>query len=146
MLIWIFGQSGAGKSTLAKRLIDVLHTQRVIHIDGDNIRSIFDNKDYSKAGRLKNGDFAIQLAKYLNNQGLDVIVSLITPYIETRRKVKQEFPKAIMVELEYAQDRTPEERLVNDYEKGEHDLLIDTTKFNSEEAFNLLFDFICKKI
>ena len=57
MIYWFTGQPGAGKTTLAKALKENLEMQNlkeVVHIDGDDIRAIFNNKDYSRAGREKN--------------------------------------------------------------------------------------------
>ena len=45
MIYWFTGQPGAGKTTLADWLATHYHT-KAIKIDGDDIRKIFDNKDY----------------------------------------------------------------------------------------------------
>ena len=52
MIYWLTGQPGAGKTTLANNLKDYI--PKSIHIDGDDMRELFDNKDYSKKGRMKN--------------------------------------------------------------------------------------------
>ena len=57
MIYWFTGQPGHGKTVLATALKQEL--DNTFHIDGDDLRAIFDNKDYSEAGRLKN----IELAK-----------------------------------------------------------------------------------
>ena len=41
MIIWIMGLSGSGKTTLAK-LILKKYKKKLIHIDGDAIRNIYD--------------------------------------------------------------------------------------------------------
>ena len=55
MIIWITGQPGSGKTTLAKAFINFISKQnpasKIINIDGDDLRSISKNKDYSKKGR-----------------------------------------------------------------------------------------------
>ena len=60
-MIYLFtGQPGSGKTTLAKKLQFWLQTEKrnwrksVLHIDGDKLRELFPNKDYSKEGREKN--------------------------------------------------------------------------------------------
>lgn len=121
MIYWLFGQPGAGKTTLAKLLIEDPEMKKLgpwVHVDGDNIREVFQNKDYSKAGRLKNGDLAIQLVQYLVGQGLNVVVSIVTPYQYTRNKVKETFPDVNMIELYYdhKEGRRDEGRMVSDYE------------------------------
>ena len=52
MIINLTGQAGAGKSTIAKELEKILYNS--IIIDGDELREIFVNKDYSEDGRRKN--------------------------------------------------------------------------------------------
>ena len=45
MIYWLTGQPGAGKTTLAKYLVEYFPKDKVIHIDGDDLRDIFKNKD-----------------------------------------------------------------------------------------------------
>ena len=57
-------------------------------IDGDEMRELFTNKDYSIKGRVANIDAAQKIAHYLHNQGKTVIVSLVAPYIDQREEFK----------------------------------------------------------
>ena len=43
MVIWIMGLSGSGKTTLAKLIIKKLKKD-IIHIDGDAIRNVYNDK------------------------------------------------------------------------------------------------------
>jgi len=52
------------------------------------MRELFSNKDYSINGRVINVGTAQRIAQYLNNQGKDVIVSLVAPYIDQREDFK----------------------------------------------------------
>ena len=59
-MIYLFtGQPGSGKTTMAKKLQFWLQTDKknwrkdVFHIDGDQLRELFPNTDYSKEGREK---------------------------------------------------------------------------------------------
>ena len=56
MIYWFTGQPGHGKTTLAKALIAHLRTQGVepFHVDGDDLRALTANADYSRAGREAN--------------------------------------------------------------------------------------------
>ena len=58
MILWFTGQPGSGKTTLCNEVIKRV-SEKVIHIDGDDIREVLDNKDYSENGRRKNIQFAI---------------------------------------------------------------------------------------
>ena len=83
-VIWFTGQPGSGKTTLAKEMLSKFNNDKVIHIDGDDLRNVLDNKDYSEKGRRKNIQFAIDMAKVMESKGYLVIVSLVSPYRELR--------------------------------------------------------------
>tara|TARA_R100001015_G_C4619720_1_gene176516 strand:+ start:91 stop:540 length:450 start_codon:yes stop_codon:yes gene_type:complete len=87
MIYWFTGQPGSGKTVLA----DLLKKEVLPHafrIDGDEMRELFANKDYSEEGRRYNIDVAQKIAHYLHNQGKDVIVSLVSPYLDQREEFK----------------------------------------------------------
>ena len=87
MIYWFTGQPCAGKTILAD-LLQQEHAPNAFRIDGDDMRELFSNKDYSIKGRVENVGTAQRIAHYLNNQGNDVIVSLIAPYIDQREDFK----------------------------------------------------------
>lgn len=96
-MIYLFtGQPGSGKTTLAKKLQFWLQTEKrnwrksVLHIDGDKLRELFPNTDYSREGRERNIQKAFDIAKYLDSEGIDVVISLVSPYRELREKLKSE--------------------------------------------------------
>jgi adenylylsulfate kinase len=96
-MIYLFtGQPGSGKTTLAKKLQMWLQTDKknwrksVFHIDGDQLRELFPNTDYSKEGRERNIQKAFDIAKYLNSNGIDVVISLVSPYREMREQLKSD--------------------------------------------------------
>ena len=84
MILWFTGQPGSGKTTLAKEMVRKFSNDKVIHIDGDDLRDVLDNKDYSERGRRKNIQFAINMAKVMENKGYLVLVSLVSPYRDMR--------------------------------------------------------------
>ena len=49
MIIWFTGQPGSGKTTLCKALKEQwsFWQHQCVHIDGDDIREIFSNKNYN---------------------------------------------------------------------------------------------------
>ena len=87
MIYWFTGQPAHGKTVLADMLKEIL--PNAYRIDGDDIRELFSNKDYSIKGRVENVGTAQRIAHYLHNQGKDVIVSLVAPYIDQREDFKK---------------------------------------------------------
>jgi|TARA_B100001093_G_C26751659_1_gene981444 adenylylsulfate kinase-like enzyme len=87
MIYWFTGQPGSGKTVLANLLKDKF-LPHAFRIDGDEMRDLFSNKDYSIKGRVANIDAAQKISHYLHNQGKDVIVSLVSPYLDQREEFK----------------------------------------------------------
>ena len=87
MIYWFTGQPAHGKTVLANMLKEAL--PNAYRIDGDDMRELFSNKDYSIKGRVENVGTAQRIAHYLHNQGHDVIVSLVAPYIDQREDFKK---------------------------------------------------------
>tara|TARA_R110000782_G_scaffold129996_4_gene221654 strand:- start:6 stop:449 length:444 start_codon:yes stop_codon:yes gene_type:complete len=92
MIYWFTGQPAHGKTVLAKKLSYWLNENKhtlPFMIDGDDMRELFSNKDYSIKGRVENVGTAQRIAHYLHNQGKDVIVALVSPYIDQREEFKK---------------------------------------------------------
>jgi adenylylsulfate kinase-like enzyme len=94
MVIWLTGQPGAGKTTLAEWLKAHFYNDGII-IDGDDIRDVYQNKDYSEEGRRKNIERAQGLALFLHHKKMTVIVSLVSPYRDQREKFKEKMGENI---------------------------------------------------
>jgi adenylylsulfate kinase-like enzyme len=86
MIYWFTGQPAHGKTVLANMLKEKL--PNAFRIDGDEMRELFTNKDYTINGRVVNVGTAQKIAHYLHNQGHDVIVSLVAPYVDQREDFK----------------------------------------------------------
>lgn len=138
MVIWLTGQPGSGKTTLANSLIESLEKDnpktKIINLDGDDLRNINKNKDYSKEGRIKNISTAISIVRFLANKDYICIVSIVAPYRFLRDELKNEFP-FLEVYLHTTEIRGREDFFAKDYEipLGNH-LAIDTGKLNIEES------------
>jgi adenylylsulfate kinase-like enzyme len=119
MIFWLTGQPGAGKTTLAKELCSEIieyKGESCFHIDGDDIRDLFDNKDYSEQGRRKNIQLAQQIAQYINSQNVNVIVSLVSPYKDQRDEFKQKMGDDITEVFVYTSEiRGREQFFVENY-------------------------------
>lgn len=95
MIIWLTGQPGSGKTTLAKWL-QASYPNKGVVVDGDDIREIFDNKDYSEQGRRKNIELAQNIAKFIHKKGDVAIVSLVSPYKDQRDTFKSTMGKDLI--------------------------------------------------
>jgi adenylylsulfate kinase len=129
MIIWLTGQPGSGKTTLSKQLLLNMGTN-VFHIDGDDLRELFDNKDYSENGRRRNVELAQQIAEYLTNKNKHVIVSLVSPYKDQRDKFKEKMGnKLAEIYVHTSEIRGREDFFVKEYEPPTENYLdLDTTK------------------
>ncbi|MCM1425818.1 MAG: adenylyl-sulfate kinase [Eubacterium sp.] len=78
-LYWITGLSGAGKTTISTLLYNYLRQKQdnIFLIDGDKIREVYQNTDYTEAGREKISYMNMRLCKMLTDQGIDVIIAVI---------------------------------------------------------------------
>lgn len=139
MIYWFTGQPSHGKTVLAN-LFKERHLPNAYRIDGDEMRELFTNKDYSIKGRVTNVDAAQKISHYLHNQGHDVIVSLVSPYVDQREEFKTLMGDNL-VEV-YVHTSEPRER---DHFKSEAYVVpktnfidIDTTLDGPEESLSKL--------
>ena len=142
MIIWLTGQPGSGKTTICQEILR-LRDYRVFHIDGDDLRDLFENKDYSETGRRKNIELAQQIAQYLHNKGKDVLVSLVSPYKDQRDKFKEKMGDNLFEVYIHTTDvRGRENFFVKEYEAPtEKYLSIDTTNESVEESTKKVLDY-----
>ena len=140
MIIWLTGQPGSGKTTISKRIL--WDKPGVFHIDGDDLRDLFDNKDYSEVGRRKNVELAQQIAQYLHKKGNDVVVSLVSPYKDQRDKFKEKIgDNLIEVFVHTTEIRGRENYFVSDYQQPvENYFDLDTTNETVEESVKKLLE------
>jgi len=95
MIYNFIGQPHSGKTTLAKHLRTAIEInyklQNVFMIDGDKLRDLFKNNDYSEAGRRKNIERAYSIARYLDSISPfnDVIIAVVSPFLDLREELKQ---------------------------------------------------------
>ena len=134
--------AGAGKTTICKEILE-LKDYRIFHIDGDDLRDLFDNKDYSESGRRKNIELAQQIAQYLTNKGKDVLVSLVSPYKDQRDKFKEKMgDNLVEVYVHTSETRGREDFFVKEYgQPTENYLDIDTTNKSIEESTKKVLDY-----
>lgn len=144
-IIWLTGQPGSGKTTLAeaihKKISEKYSKEKIIIVDGDDLRNITTNKDYSRKGRENNIITAQKIAHFLSNKNFIVIVALVAPYLKIREDFKSVTPVS-EIYLHTNEVRGREHFFADDYEKPEKDFLeIDTTNKKVEECVNEILSF-----
>ena len=90
--IWFTGLSGAGKSSLAneleKRLVAM--GRHTMLLDGDNIRmGLNKNLGFRENDRIENIRRIAEVAKLMNDAGLIVLTSFISPFVRDRRSARE---------------------------------------------------------
>ena len=89
--LWFTGLSGSGKSTIAnaveKRLFSM--NKYTMSLDGDNIRKgLNKNLGFKEKDRIENIRRIAEVSKLMNDAGLIVLTSFISPYAADRENAK----------------------------------------------------------
>tara|TARA_R110000868_G_scaffold4895_12_gene30513 strand:- start:3067 stop:3546 length:480 start_codon:yes stop_codon:yes gene_type:complete len=140
-IYWFTGQPGAGKTVLSLRLKTYLEKEygsEVFHIDGDELRLLYKNLNYGREGREENIKRAQDIAKFIHNQGYDVIVSLVSPYIELRENFKTEMKRGLVEFYVHTTDiRGREHFHTDEYENPINNFIeVDTTNIDPQISLN----------
>ena len=147
MIIMFTGQPNSGKTTLSLELVHYLHEIRkdvtATIIDGDSLRKITRNVDYSKDGRRKNVKSAINLAINSDTSSNDyTVVALVSPFRDLRELLKNN-SKHTVKEIYLHSSRLREGKMVEYYEPPLNNYLdIDTDKHTIEESIKLITHYI----
>lgn len=97
---WLTGLSGAGKSTLAVEIVKALDklTLPCELLDGDIIRTnLSKGLGFSRQDRDTNVTRVGFVCSLLNKHGVNTVVALISPYRDTREKVRLAVPNFIEI-------------------------------------------------
>jgi len=150
-IYWFTGQPAHGKTVLGKKLVELLQTEKrnwrkqVFHLDGDDLRELTINKDYSEQGRINNIRNAQMIAEYVSKNGCDVVVSLVAPYRWLREEFKERIGSDNFQEfyVHTTQKRERDHFKVEDYEEPlERFFDVDTTKDNPEQSFTKIVNYL----
>ena len=159
--IWLTGLSGAGKSTLANEVEKRLFARGkyTMLLDGDNVRmGLNQNLGFSEEDRVENIRRIAEVSKLMNDAGLIVLTSFISPFRQDRRNAKniigERFVEVyISTPLEecekrdvkglYKKARNGEisnfTGITSPYEAPEHpDITVDTSKYSLEECVDII--------
>lgn len=144
MIIWLTGQPSSGKTTIANQLLQTKELADAFLIDGDRLRELFNNKDFSRVGRVANVKIAQDLAYYLNKMNKMVIVAMVSPYREQREEFKGLIKNDIFEVFTHSnQIRGKEAFYVKDYEPPITNFIdMDTTDISVSNAANKIIQII----
>lgn len=90
--IWFTGLSGSGKSSLANELEKRLAAmgKHTMLLDGDNVRmGLNKNLGFREHDRIENIRRIAEVAKLMNDAGLIVLTSFISPFVHDRRRARE---------------------------------------------------------
>lgn len=139
--IWFTGQPGAGKTELGQRLckhLEETHGTKHVILDGDDIRELFNNTDYSVAGRRQNVELVQKLCLYLNKNAIVPVVCMVSPFLDQREELKAKL-SVLEVFVFCHELRGREHFHVDYYQQPEHGYIsIDTTGKTVEVSFGEL--------
>ncbi len=164
LTLWFTGLSGSGKSTLANELEKALSIRGkyTMSLDGDNVRmGLNSNLGFKEEDRIENIRRVAEVSKLMNDAGLIVLTSFISPYASDRERAKEIIGRDNFVEIYVS---TPLEECEKRDVKGLYkkaragkipnftgisspyeapkaaDIVIDTSKHSLEEAVGLLLE------
>lgn len=134
-ILWFTGQPASGKTTLVNNLLTHFGKENTIIIDGDDLRDIFQNKDYSEVGRRKNIERAQDIAQFLDKKGFTVLVSLVSPYKDQREDFKNR-EGVVEVYVHTTEDRGRNKFHVGNYEPPTENFIdLDTTDKTEVDSY-----------
>lgn len=151
MIIAIIGQPHSGKTTLAEAIQKQLFISDGCSypiVDGDEIRRIFNNKDFSKDGRIRNLNRISDIATFLEDKYGTVIVSAVYPYKEARDYFESINQKVIWAYLIYQGERGRESFHVKDFDIPDFEvqklITINTSRYGINESAQKILSFCWK--
>jgi len=152
MIYSLIGNSGSGKTTHGKKLQKFLGTERrnwrrdVFFIDDEQVREIFQNFDYTEKGIRKNINDTYGIVNYLQLQGNDIVVSIMSPYQDLREELKDKHKNNIQeIFLHNSDSRDTEVYKVPVFDHPEVNFVdLDTSKKQVDRIFSKLITNLVK--
>ena len=166
-VLWFTGLSGAGKSAIANQVYEELKNKgiRVERLDGDSIRDIFPSTGFSQEDRENHVKRVGYLASKLENNGVFVVCSLISPFQQSRDFVRNQCKNFVEIyvstPIEECEKRDPK-GLYAKVRRGEiknftgiddpyevpqkPEIVIDTTAIPLEKAVQMVLNMIKRNI
>ncbi|MGN0037844.1 MAG: adenylyl-sulfate kinase [Coriobacteriales bacterium] len=100
--LWFTGLSGSGKSTLANAVEQALYARGryTMMLDGDNVRmGLNKNLGFGEEDRIENIRRIAEVSKLMNDAGLVVLTSFISPFVADRRNAREVIGAESFVEI-----------------------------------------------
>jgi len=126
------GMPNSGKSTIAYQLVQK-EVRNALVIDGDKHREmqfLGRKLGFTKEDVLANNEHVIKLAQFAQEQGFNVIIAQIAPYLEQRMQMRKRLKRFFSVYCECYKDiRRNRPNFVDTellYEPGDFNLVVDT--------------------
>lgn len=140
------GLPNSGKSTLAYHLVQA-RLRNALVIDGDKHREmqfLGRKLGFSREDIMENTKHVVKLARFAQEQGINVLIAQIAPYIEQRQLMREELKGFYEVFCKcsnagrIARPNFKHSDLV--YEEGIWDSVVDTEAFSIEECVGHILD------
>lgn len=100
--LWFTGLSGSGKSTLANAVEQALYASGrfTMMLDGDNVRmGLNKNLGFGDEDRIENIRRIAEVSKLMNDAGLVVLTSFISPFVADRRNAREVIGEDSFIEI-----------------------------------------------
>ncbi|MFH1727841.1 MAG: adenylyl-sulfate kinase [Pseudomonadota bacterium] len=162
-VLWFTGLSGSGKSTLANAIMKNFDSLGIEYenLDGDAIRELFPEIGFTRSERDAHIKRVGLIAHYLEKHGIVPIVSLISPYIESRNFVRNLCSSFIEVYVSTSFEDCEKRDVKGLYRKARNgdianftgfsdpfeapvnpEITIDTAKYSIDEAAEIILKYL----
>jgi len=126
-ILWLTGLPCSGKTTISLASSNLMLAE---HIDGDDLREILNNSDFSEESRKNQMLSAAYIADRLSRYSL-TYVSLISPFEETRNFLKEKYPQIKEIYIKCSLKKCIERDTKGMYKLALENKITDFTGINS---------------
>jgi len=162
------GISGSGKTTLAKRVHEEFQKKGIPLqiLDGDKTRNELGNIfGHTREERMKMNRVNRMLARYLNENGINVILAVVAPFEQMRHEMREYLgDKYVQAYLRCSYNECARRDVKGYYRKEKNgrmknlngandifeipktsEIVIDTEEQSVEESFNIIMDYLVRQ-